>query len=190
MTRTHLLKLIQLGLCLALALSHLTLDKRLRAQQPPPNAVWEPAPSIGTCSRCGNWRWTDALGQPCQSFTCLGPGWPTCADQVTNSHICTPGEQFNVTECAVTGVETCSYTCNAQGTGYGAPTCQAIGNGGNFRRTFCDYNAGCPVGNGYAQGRPTTVSALCTQNGTLQTVTYGACGTDGCNRRPALPHTR
>ena len=107
MTRTHLLKLIQLGLCIMLALSHLTLDKRLRAQQPPPNAVWEPAPSVGTCSRCGNWRWTDALGQPCQSFTC------------------------------------------AQGTGYGAPVCQAVGNGGNFRHTFCDYNAGCPVGNGY-----------------------------------------
>jgi hypothetical protein len=139
---------------------------------------------VGTCTRCGNWTWTNGDGQPCKSFACLGPGWPECANQQPRSgRICQPGSRFAVTSCGVTGVETCTYICNAQGTGYAPPTCQTVGNGGNFRRTYCDYNAGCPVQGGFVQGKPTTISEICTQNGVLQTVTRGGCGEGGCARR-------
>lgn len=166
----------------------------LAQQQPPSNATWVPAANVGTCTQCGNWHWTNQAGVACQTFTCLGPNWPKCAEKIPSEKICTPGSTFNVTQCSVTGVETCSYTCNTGGTGYLAPVCRAVGNGGNFRRQYCDYNASCPVNNGFVEGRPTTIDALCTQNGAVQTITRGACGTGGCSRklicRPGQPCCR
>lgn len=155
------------------------------AQSLPPNASWSPAPNVGSCTRCGNWQWVNGDGAACQSFTCLGPGWPNCADHPPSEHICNPGQQYSVTGCGVTGVENCTYTCNAQGTGYGAPSCTTVGNGGNFLRSFCDYgtSAGCPVQGGFVQGRPTTLNQQCTQDGVMQTITRGACGEGGCSRR-------
>ena len=156
-----------------------------QAQSVPPSATWSLAPNIGTCTRCGNWNWLDKDGAACQSFTCLGPDWPNCANKTPTERICTPGQQFSVTGCGVTGVEQCTYTCNAQGAGYSPPACTAIGNGGNFRRSFCDYSAaaGCGVQGGFVQGRPTTLNQQCTQDGVLQTVTRGSCGEGGCSRR-------
>lgn len=153
------------------------------AQPPDPSATWSPAPAVGTCSRCGNWNWTNADGVACETFTCLGPGWPSCANQTRTDRLCTPGQTFDVTSCAATGVQRCTYTCNADGSGYASPLCQTVGNGGNFRRTLCDYNAGCPVDAGFVEGKPTTIAEQCTQDGVLQTVTRGACGEGGCRRQ-------
>ena len=160
-----------------------TSSQSALAQAPDPNATWQPAPNVGTCTRCGTWQWTNGDGLACQTFTCLGPGWPECANQAPSDRLCTPGTSFSVTSCGATGVETCRYTCNVIGTGYGPPVCQTVGNGGNFSRTFCDFNAGCPIDGGFVEGRPTTVSQLCTQNGPVQTVTRGQCGEGGCSRR-------
>lgn len=162
-----------------------TFDTPILAQtQPPPSATWSPAPNVGTCTRCGNWNWVNGDSQACQTFTCLGPGWPDCANQQPRGgQVCTPGSRFEVTACGATGVQSCAYVCNAQGTGYAAPICQTIGNGGNFRRTYCDYSAGCAVEGGFVQGRPTTIAQQCTQDGVLQTVTRGACGAGGCLRK-------
>jgi hypothetical protein len=171
-----------LNLILVAATTLVSLTKA-HAQPPDPNATWEPAPNVGTCTRCGTWHWTNADGVACQSFTCLGPGWPSCANQTRNGRLCTPGQSFVVTNCGAIGVQSCTYTCNASGDGYEPPVCRTIGNGGNFRRTFCDYNAGCPVDNGFVEGRPTTIAEICTQDGPLQTVTRGACGEGGCRRR-------
>jgi hypothetical protein len=75
----------------------------------------------------------------CENYTCLGPGWPSCAP---------------------------------------------IGNGVNIRRTFCDYNAGCPIDCGFIEGQPTTLVEICTQNGPLKR------SPAGCARWRRLTHAR
>lgn len=172
---------------LALMLASHT-QSALAQPAPPPDArhySCQRIANIGSCSGCYQCNWLNGNDVLCQNTACTVGDYPACTSRASGP-ICKPGSQFEVTRCGVTGVERCSYTCNTQGSGY-ASACQAVGNGGNVRRTYCDYNAGCGGGNGYLIGQPVTVAKTCTQNGAQQSVTRGQCGAGGCTRRLQCP---
>jgi hypothetical protein len=152
-----------------------------------------PTGNVGSCTGCQQCTVVDEYGNVCDtSVVCTGPGWPNCLTQPPNSPVCSPGATYQTSTCSATGVQTCTYTCISDGTGWGNPACENVGNGGNFQQTFCDFGAGCPDGsNGQISGKPTTITQQCTQNGIVQTVTTGACGEGGCVRqavcRPGKP---
>ncbi|NJM40608.1 MAG: hypothetical protein HC853_07475 [Anaerolineae bacterium] len=131
------------------------------AQEPPPGSAWTPYPDIGSCTNCREYQWTiPETGVECTKVVCIDPRWQAglCFAKIK----CAP---FETTGCGVTGVERCSYTCKDENT-YNPPVCTVIGNGGNFRRTYCDYNAGCANDpGGFVNGKPVTVNMLCTQMG-------------------------
>ena len=155
-----------------------------------------PSGNVGACSGCQQCTVTDEFGNVCNtSIVCTGPGWPNCINQTPSNQICTPGTSSDTTSCNATGVQSCTYTCSADGTSWNSPVCVNVGNGGNFQQTFCDFGAGCPDGsNGLIAGKPTTIAQECTQNGVIQSVTAGACGDGGCLRqavcRPGQPCPR
>lgn len=152
-----------------------------------------PTGNVGTCTGCEQCTIIDQDGNICtSSIVCTGPGWPNCVNQTPTKQVCKPGTPSEITSCNATAVQSCTYTCNADGTSWGNPTCVNVGNGGNFQQTFCDFGAGCPdVSNGMITGELTTISQECTQNGVIQSVTAGACGAGGCVRqavcRPGQP---
>jgi len=133
----------------------------------------------GSCAGCYTvWTTDPVSNKPCQIMICTGvPDALLCFDKKAGSQVCNPSDSIQSNGCGAEGVNQCSYSCNATGTGWDAPTCNRVGNTGNFVREFCNYAAGCPNGaDGVINGKRTRIALLCTQNGMAQSTTEDACG--------------
>jgi len=151
------------------------------ATDPPPGAPWTAYPDIGSCSNCRKYAWTNQEGVACEKVTCLDPDWDQCNN---TSPLCTPGSSFNTLICGGTGIENCTYVCDANGKGYRQLLCIAVAGSGTVSRKFCDYNAGCGISaDGFLEGKPTTISQTCWTGQPSTTQSVGACGTGGCVRK-------
>lgn len=140
---------------------------------------------FGACSGCTSEEyWDPDLGKWCTRYYCTDPNFPSCLVAAPGGRVCEPGDTAITTQCSGVGVDSCSYTCNSDGTGWSGPNCTQVGNGGNTYRDFCNWTADCPRGpNGEVDGRLTRMGLVCTQNGTTsQVITEEACGS--CRRTP------
>lgn len=143
------------------------------------------AAQFGSCTGCTIEQYWDAdLQKWCTRYYCTDPSFPACMSQQPGAQVCDAGDTAVTTSCSATGVQRCTYRCNAAGTGWEAAQCEQVGNMGNFYREFCNWNAGCPRGpNGEVDGRLTRVALLCTQDGVAsQTLVEQPCGS--CRRTP------